>query len=111
MANTFLNAVFDGSNTSASTGMNIYTAGSTVTSTVVIGLTLCNTGTSQISANIKLSAGQTVFLAKAIPIPVGSSFEFMAGNKIIMKAGHTLTVSCDIANSLDTVLSIMEITP
>tara|TARA_R110000851_G_scaffold114339_6_gene239624 strand:+ start:10848 stop:11177 length:330 start_codon:yes stop_codon:yes gene_type:complete len=109
MANTFLNKVYNGANTSANTDMNVYTAPSTAT-TVVIGLTLCNTGTSQISVNIKLGAGQTVFLAKAIPIPVGSSFEYMSGNKIIMQSGNTLTVSSTIAGSLDTVASIMEIT-
>ena len=51
-----------------------------------------------------------MFLAKNIPIPSGSSFEYMGGNKIIMEAGHTLSVSSNTANSLDTVASIMEIT-
>tara|TARA_R100000655_G_scaffold26437_1_gene54452 strand:+ start:1419 stop:1754 length:336 start_codon:yes stop_codon:yes gene_type:complete len=110
MANTFKNKVFDGSNTSANALMNVYTAPtSPATTTVVIGLTLANTTTSQITADIKLSAGQTVFLAKNIPIPSGSSFEYMAGNKVIMQAGHTLQVSSNTANSLDTVASIMEI--
>ena len=51
-----------------------------------------------------------VFLAKAIPIPAASSFEYMAGNKIVMETGHSLIVQSDTANSLDTVASIMEIT-
>ena len=109
MANTFKNKVYSGSTTSADAIMNIYTAPS-ATTTVVIGLTLANTTTSQITADIKLSAGQTVFLAKNIPIPSGSSFEYMSGNKIIMQAGHTLQVSSNTANSMDTVASIMEIT-
>lgn len=111
MANTFLNAVFDGSNTAASTAMNVYTAGSNVTATVVIGLTLANTSSSQITADIILNAGGSVFLAKAIPIPAGASFEYMSGNKIVMEANHTITVKSSAANSLDTVLSYMEITP
>ena len=111
MANTFKNKVYDGSNTSANDLMNGYTAPtSPATTTVVIGLTLANTTTSQITADIKLSAGQTVFLAKNIPIPSGSSFEYMGGNKVIMETGHTLSVSSNTANSLDTVASIMEIT-
>ena len=110
MANTFLNAVFDGSNTAASTAMNVYTAGSNVTATVVIGLTLANTSSSQITADIILNAGGSVFLAKAIPIPAGASFEYMGGNKIIMETGHTLGVISNTADSLDTVASIMEIT-
>ena len=110
MANTFLNAVFDGSNTPASTGMNIYTAGSSVTAAVVIGLTLANTSSSQITVDIILNAGGTVFLAKGIPIPTGSSFEYMGGNKVVLEAGHTITVKSSAASSLDTVLSYMEIT-
>ena len=109
MANTFKNKVYNGSSTSANANMNVYTAPASTT-TVVIGLTLSNTASSQITADIKLSAGQPVHLAKNIPIPSGSSFEFMAGNKVIMEAGHTITTSSDTADSLDTVLSIMEIT-
>ena len=109
MANTFKNKVYDGANTSANAIMSVYTVPSSTT-TVVIGLTLANTASSQITADIKLSAGSTIFLAKNIPIPAGSSFEYMAGNKIIMEAGHTLKVASNTADSLDTTMSIMEIT-
>ena len=109
MANTFKNKVYDGANTSANAIMSVYTVPSSTT-TVVIGLTLANTTSSQITADIKLSAGSTIFLAKDIPIPAGSSFEYMAGNKIIMEAGHTLKVASNTADSLDTTMSIMEIT-
>ena len=51
-----------------------------------------------------------VFLAKDIPIPAASSFEYMGGNKIVMETGHSLILQSDTANSLDTVASIMEIT-
>ena len=109
MANTFKNKVYDGANTSASANMAIYTVPASTT-TVVIGLTLANTASSQITASVKLSAGQTVYLAKDIPIPSGSSFEYMGGNKIVMQTGHTLSVVSNTADSLDTVASIMEIT-
>ena len=109
MANTFKTKVYDGANTSANAIMSVYTVPSSTT-TVVIGLTLANTASSQITADIKLSAGSTIFLAKDIPIPAGSSFEYMAGNKIIMEAGHTLKVASNTADSLDTAMSIMEIT-
>ena len=110
MANTFKNKVYNGtSSTSASAEMLVYTVPS-ATTTVVIGLTLANTSSAQINASIKLHSTEPVFLAKDIPIPVGSSFEFMAGNKIIMETGHTLSVISSGANSLDTVASIMEIT-
>ena len=111
MANTFKVKTFDGSSTSANTAMNVYTADTTnLTATVVIGLTIANTSSSQILVDIKLAAGATVFLAKDIPIPASSSFEYMAGNKIIMEATHTISVISDTANSADTTLSIMEIT-
>jgi hypothetical protein len=32
----------------------------------------------------------------------------MAGNKTIMQAGHSLQVSSNTANSLDTIIGIME---
>ena len=109
MANTFKNEVFNGSNTTASTDMNVYTVGSSTT-TVVIGLVLANTTSSQITASIKLNAGSIVYLVKNIPIPSGSSFEYMGGNKIVMETGNSLIVQASAANSLDTVASIMEIT-
>ena len=109
MANTFKNEVFNGSNTAASTDMNVNTVAASTT-TVVIGLVMANTSSSQITASIKLNAGSIVFLAKDIPIPSGSSFEYMGGNKIVMEAGNSLIVQASAANSLDTVASIMEIT-
>ena len=109
MANTFKNKVFNGGTASANSDMAVYTVPSSTT-TVVIGLTLANTSSSQITADIKLNAGDMVFLAKDIPIPSSSSFEYMGGNKIVMETGHSLIVQSDTANSLDTGASIMEIT-
>lgn len=109
MANTFKNKVYSGASTSANAEMLVYTVPSSTT-TVVIGLTLANTTSSQITVSIKLNSTQSVFLAKDIPIPAGSSFEYMAGNKVIMETNHTLSVSSNTASSLDTVVSIMEIT-
>ena len=109
MANTFKNKVFNGESSLANSDMAVYTVPSSTT-TVVIGLSLANTSSAQITADIKLNAGDMVFLAKDIPIPAASSFEYMAGNKIVMETGHSLIVQSDTANSLDTVASIMEIT-
>ena len=110
MANTFKNKVYDGtSNTSANAEMLVYTVPSSTT-TVVIGLTLANTSSSQITASIKLHSTQNVFLAKDIPIPSGSRFEFMGGNKVVLETADTLTVNSDTNNSIDASLTIMEIT-
>ncbi len=109
MPNTFKNKVFNGSSTAANTDMAVYTAPASC-QTVIVGLTFANTGLSQITVDIKLFAPLPIFLAKNIPLPAGGSFEYMAGNKLIMETGHTLKLQCDTANSLDTVLSLMEIT-
>ena len=109
MANTFKVKTNGAMPASAGTPLTLYTVPNSTT-TVVIGLVLANITTSQITASIKLSAGTTVFLAKDIPIPSGSSFEYMGGNKIVMEAGDSLIVQASAANSLDTVASIMEIT-
>jgi hypothetical protein len=47
---------------------------------------------------------------KNVPIPQGSSFEFMSGNKIVLETTDTITAKSDVANSLDIALTIMEIT-
>ena len=67
MANTFKNKTFDGSNVSANTDMIPYTCPSS-TRTVVIGLTIEYTATSQITVDIKLDAQTNVFLAKNFAI-------------------------------------------
>ena len=109
MANTFKNKTFDGSNTTANSDMTPYTCPASTT-TVVIGLTIANTANNQITVDIKLDASTNVFLTKNLPIPAGSSFEYMAGNKIILQAGHSIKIQSDTANSADTTLSFMEIT-
>ena len=109
MANTFKNKTFDGSNVSANTDMAPYTCPASTT-TVVIGLTVANTSNNQITVDIKLDASTNIFLVKNLPIPAGSSFEYMSGNKIIMQAGNSIKIQSDTANSADICMSIMEIT-
>tara|TARA_E500000075_G_scaffold57375_1_gene51764 strand:+ start:277 stop:528 length:252 start_codon:yes stop_codon:yes gene_type:complete len=55
-------------------------------------------------------ANGTSFLAKDVPIPVGSSLELLAGNKVVLEAGDVLRVDCSVADKLSGTLSIMEIT-
>jgi len=109
MANTFKNEVFAGGNTAANTDIIVYTCPSSTT-TVVIGLSVANLTTSQITTDVKLNAGTTVHLVKNLPIPAASSFEFMAGNKVILEAGDSIIVQSDTENSVDIVMAIMEIT-
>ena len=82
------------------------------TTTVVIGVTLANTTGSNINVGVGINRGSSddVKLMKSVPIPQGSSFEFMGGNKIVLETTDILTVKSDVNNSLDVALTIMEIT-
>ena len=108
MANTF----------KLKTKANVGTATSDVyvvpsaTTTVVIGVTLANTTGSSINVGVGVTRASTddVNLMKNVPIPQGSSFEFMAGNKVVLETTDTLTAVSDVNNSIDVALTIMEIT-
>ena len=108
MANTF--KLKTKANVGVSTS-NVYTVPS-ATTTVVIGVTLANTSGSSINVGIGVTRASTddVKLMKNVPIPQGSSFEFMAGNKVVLETTDTLTAESDVSNSLDVALTIMEIT-
>ena len=97
----------------------IYTvAGSTTT--VVLGIMLGNTTTSQVTATVTLSsntsnraganneANQDVELITNAPVPVGSSLELLAGNKVVMEATDELKLTS--TGATDIAVSIMEIT-
>ena len=108
MANTFK------LKTKANVGVttsNVYVVPS-ATTTVVIGVTLANTSGSSINVGVGVTRASTddVNLMKNVPIPQGSSFEFMAGNKVVLETTDTLTAESDVSNSLDVALTIMEIT-
>ena len=108
MANTF--KLKTKANVGVSTS-NVYVVPS-ATTTVVIGVTLANTTGSSINVGVGVTRASSddVKLMKNVPIPQGSSFEFMAGNKVVLETTDTLTVESDVNNSLDVALTIMEIT-
>jgi len=108
MANTF--KLKTKANVGVSTS-NVYVVPS-ATTTVVIGVTLANTTGSSINVGVGVTRASTddVKLMKNVPIPQGSSFEFMAGNKVVLETTDTLTAESDVSNSLDVALTIMEIT-
>ena len=121
MANTFKVVTFAAEPASAGSPYTIYTvAGSTTT--VVLGLILTNIHTAQVTAELELVSttgsrggannvtNGTSFLAKDVPIPVGSSLELLAGNKVVLETGDLLRVDCSVADKLSGTLSIMEIT-
>ena len=84
------------------------------TTTVVIGLTLANVHTAQVTASVTVidssNSDETSHVIKDAPIPVGGSLEIMSGNKIILETTDIIKVDCSVANKISATLSIMEIT-
>ena len=97
----------------------IYTV-ATSTTTIILGLILGNTTTSQVTATVTLTSdtgnrtnandevNQTVELITNAPIPAGSSLELLAGNKVVMEATDVLKLTA--SGATDITVSIMEIT-
>ena len=111
MANTFKTKTFDGSSTNADTLMSVYTVPSSTT-TIVLGLTLANltSNTIEVTVTYTNNDGDNVNITKLAQIPGKASLEIMSGNKYVMETSDILKAKSSAANSLDTTLSIMEIT-
>ena len=107
--NTFKSKTFTGSSTSANTSMTVYTVPSTTTA-IIVGLNLANIANAMIAVDVQVnkSTGDDVYIAKSVPIPTGGSLELMTGNKYVLETGDAITVSSTVANSLDSILSVME---
>ena len=112
MANTFKLNTKAGGAVAANTDITVYTVPASTT-TILIGLTISNKVTNSITVDVKLesstSGNANVNIGQNLPIPSGSSLDALAG-KIVMNTGDILKVQSDTANSVDIVLSIMEIT-
>ena len=117
MANTFKTVTAAG----ITTEEQIYVAGGSVIATIVLGIMIANTTTSQVTVSVKLAsdtasrthsgtnsgANATVFLVKNAPVPVGSSLELLAGNKVVLEDTGELLLTA--SGSSDITISIMEI--
>lgn len=117
MANTFKLITRDVAPATAGTPETIYTVqtGSTV---VLLGVTLANVHTAQVTASVTLvttttQTGQTqnttAHLIKDVSIPAGSTLSPLDG-KIIMNVGDILKVDCNIADKISVTMNYMEIT-
>ena len=116
MANTFKLKSNANMPASAGTPLTLYTCPGSTT-TVVLGLLLCNNDTSQRTVDVKIESdtsdtetNETVFITKDTPVPATSSLEIMAGNKIVLQATDVVKIDSDVAGKIDATLSIMEIT-
>ena len=116
MANTFKIKTNAAMPATAGSPLTLYTCPGS-TSTVVLGLLLCNVDTSQRTVDVKIESdtsdtetNQTVFLVKDAPVPAGGTLELLAGNKVVLQATDVLKIDADVASKIDATLSIMEIT-
>ena len=118
MANDFKVITRDVAPASAGTPETLYTVqtGSTI---VVLGLTLANVHTSQVTGSVQLvstttqtsqTQNTTAHIVKDIPLPVGSTVEIMAGNKIVLNVGDIIKIDCSVADKVSATMSYMEIT-
>ena len=100
--------------TKASVGVtttNVYVVPASTTTTV-IGITLANVSGAGINGGVGVTRASSddIKLLKNVPIPQGSTLEFMQGNKVVLETTDTLTVDSDTNNSLDVALTILEMT-
>ena len=125
MANTFKVVTFAAEPASAGSPYTVYTTPGSTT-TIILGLVLSNIHTSQITTEVELvsttsgggrgnngtgsAVNATSFIVKDAPIPVGSSLELLAGNKVVLETTDAIRVDCSVADKLSGTLSIMEIT-
>ena len=87
------------------------------TTSIVLGLNLCNKSGSQITANVQLvsdtsdtETNQSVLLLDEVAIPNSSTLEVLGGQKVVLQATDVLKVQASANTALDVALSIMEIT-
>ena len=113
MANTFKLKTKAGIDTSLAT---VYTVPSSTTA-VIIGLTIANIKGASVTADAKVISDTSdtetnadVYIVKDIPLPAGSSVEVMSGNKIVLQTTDAVQVKGSVTDSVDAILSIMEIT-
>ena len=119
MANTFKVVSHDVMPASSGTPEDLYTTPGSTT-TIVLGMVLANVHTSQVTASVKLvsdtsgggraATNTTTFLLKDAPIPVGSSLEFLSGNKVVLETTDKIQIDCSVADKVSMSMSIMEIT-
>jgi hypothetical protein len=114
MANAFLSETDTGIGTSPATILTC-AAG---TETTVIGLSVSNIVTSQITVDVQLDAStrtsgaeDSVYIVKDAPVPVGGSLVVVGGDqKLVLEPGDTIKVTSSQASSADVVLSHLDIT-
>jgi hypothetical protein len=117
MPNTFKVITRDVCPASAGTPETLYTVqtGSTL---VVLGMTLANVHTAQVTASVTIvstttqtsqTQNTTSHIIKDAAIPAGSTLSVLDG-KIVLNVGDIVKIDCSIADKISATMSYMEIT-
>ena len=111
MANTFKNAF--AANVSNSSFVDLYTVPS-ATTTIILGLTLCNKTASAVTATIQFQdtsdSNADFQVIDTVSIPGRTSLELLSGQKYVLETTDVLRVKAGTGSALDATLGIMEIT-
>jgi hypothetical protein len=109
MANIFKNSI---KGPAGIGGLVVYTTPA-ATSTTVIGVNVANIVTQNIYVDVQItdnSASVTKYLVKGAVIPNGSSTVLVGGDqKVVLEASDLITVTSNIADSADVIVSVLEI--
>lgn len=102
-------------NTSATSSQSVNFVGLTTvyTSTglksILIGGTLANNTSNQVSATVQVASGSTSYnLLYKVPVPAGSSVVISDAGKTLLNASDEVRVGSSVANSLDVTLAILQ---
>jgi hypothetical protein len=102
-------------NTSSTTTQSVNFVGlttiyaSTGQKSILIGGTLANNTTNQVSATVQVSSGSTSYnLLYKVPVPAGSSVVISDAGKTLLNASDEIRVGSSVANSLDVTLAILQ---
>ena len=110
MANTFKNSI---TSLVGTTGVNVYQTPS-ATSTTVIGVSVANVNTQNISVSVMIhdtSTAKAVHLVKnTLIVPGGASVLVGGEQKLVLESTDFLSVTSSLANSADIIVSVLEIT-
>ena len=109
MANQFKKGYVSGMSGSSGSPTTLYTVPGSKAS-ILIELDCCNTSNASQTVTAILSHGGSsdIHLIKNVPIPAGSTLKVISGQKIVAEAADVLKVSCNVASSVDAILSILE---
>ena len=114
MANTFKNATFNANLAANTDSAALATVASTTpaTQTTIIGMTVSNITSGVISVGVKLvnASNSATWVVKDAPIPTGGSLVISSAQKICMVTGDHLKVVSNTLNSMNVIISYLEIT-